>query len=498
MITTLIFASVIAIFLARYLYKKKHARFYQLLQQFPSYTSYPIIGNLLMLKDHSGDFVQKLEKCLQPHDRLMFWLGTTPALLLKNYEDIMTVLSQCNSNDLSKFVKPWSGAAIATSRQETWKTSKKILVHAFTSEMLSKYANVFNKSAANLVDELKQVANTDQAIDVLNVLCVCSRNAIIENSLGSSLRNFGEENRFGESFQVVIEDIMKRIFTFWLHPQFVYSAYLRITGKIKIANHIHDLTSKVIRNKLNAYHRGTHKFDDGHPPETIVDVLVQKSFQETSMTEIRIRDEVLQIINAAVETSSITMSYLMLMLAMHQNIQQRVYEEIVQLMGDDATITADHSFNHLKYLEQCIKETCRMYSHVTLINRYTEKEHMLDDGKVIPAGIIVLPLARYAYKDPRLFANPQKWDPQHFSEEALAKRPKGSEMIFGYGPRTCLGQKYSLMSIKTQIAYILREYHLSTDIKEIKEKDFTVDFMVRSKFGYPIKFASRKKTEATL
>ncbi|XP_065219352.1 cytochrome P450 4g1-like [Planococcus citri] len=182
----------------------------------------------------------------------------------------------------------------------------------------------------------------------------------------------------------------------------------------------------------------------------------------------------------------------MLMLAINQDIQQKVYQEIEELFKDNDTLAADHLFNDLKYMEQCIKETSRVFSHAVITTRRTHKECTLKDNMVIPANTFVVPLLFLANQDPDLYENPQKWDPENFNEQAVLNRPKNSFMSFGYGPRSCIGIRYAMLSIKTQMVYILRDYHLSTNIKELTKEHLKTDLFVRSTIGFPIKFTKRK------
>uniref|UniRef100_A0AAT9UU96 Cytochrome P450 4461Q1 n=1 Tax=Maconellicoccus hirsutus TaxID=177089 RepID=A0AAT9UU96_MACHI len=492
MIITITFASLVAVFFVRYIYKLKHARLYRLLEQFPSYPTYPLIGNLHLLFGSPNSIMQKLDDIARPHNNLVFWWGPIPALMLTKYRDISTISNQSNDRNIQGFTYPWSDVGILTARGNEWKTSKKMLTPAFSTEMLTKYVNVFNKKASDLARKFEHVADTEEIIDVFHIVSYINCDASTENTLGVSIQNCGKGQQFYEAISECIKDGVERLFNLWLHPTFMYLAYLKITGKIKFVNHLHDFSTKIIKNILNDFRQRPHESNNDNSSESMVHLLLKKNLQEVNMTETRIRDEMIQVLLASMETSTVTLSFLMLMLAIHQNIQQKVYEEVEQFPNDES-LTFTQLTNQLQYLEQCIKETIRLYAHGTIFFRYTNKEHVLDDNKIVPGGIFIIALTRFAYQDAELYANPQKWDPEHFSEKTSTNRPKGSDLLFGYGARSCIGSKYAMMSIKTQIVYILRKYHLSTNIKELKEDDLGVDLMIRSKPGFPIKFIKRQK-----
>lgn len=57
------------------------------------------------------------------------------------------------------------------------------------------------------------------------------------------------------------------------------------------------------------------------------------------------------------------MNLIFLMLAMHENVQQRIFEEINEVFGDDQELVFDaDKLSQLKYVEQSIKETLRLLS----------------------------------------------------------------------------------------------------------------------------------------
>lgn len=65
--------------------------------------------------------------------------------------------------------------------------------------------------------------------------------------------------------------------------------------------------------------------------------------------------------------------------------------------------------------------------------RNTGKPVMLKVGTPI-----IIPVMAIHY-DPNIYPNPEKFDPDRFTEENKGSRPKYSFLAFGEGPRICLG-----------------------------------------------------------
>ncbi|XP_065219318.1 cytochrome P450 4C1-like [Planococcus citri] len=493
MLLILLASLVFVLFLMKLIDKFKNQRFYTLLKKFPSYPTYPLIGNLNMLTGSLNDLLGNFEKIMQTHDRVFFWLGPFPVLFLKKYDDIATVLTQTQHRDMLGFGEQWIGTGILNANYDDWKISRRVLVPAFSTEMLSKYVTIFKKNSSALVDRFETSADSGEIINIWEDVIKANVDSIVEITMGVAMQGTEEKGKeFSDALIEAAQSVTKQAITPWLQPRLIYNAYLKLTGKSKFIHQFHALPTKILQDKLNEIKNQENASENVQSSKAIIDQLIKGGLLESSFTEIRMRDELTHIILTAIETTGLNLCFSLLMLAIHQDIQQKVYQEIEDLFTDNDTLAADHLFNDLKYMEQCIKETSRVFSHAIVTTRRTHKECMLKDDMVIPANTFVVPLLFLANQDPDLYENPRKWDPENFNEQAVQNRPKNSFMSFGYGPRSCIGIRYAILSIKTQMVYILREYHLSTNIKELTKEHLKADLFVRSTIGFPIKFTKRK------
>nr|CAD7420122.1 unnamed protein product [Timema poppensis] len=65
------------------------------------------------------------------------------------------------------------------------------------------------------------------------------------------------------------------------------------------------------------------------------------------------------------------------------------------------------------------------------------------------------------HHDPKYFPNPDKFDPERFSEENKNLRPKYAYLPFGEGPRICIGMRFGLMQAKVGLVGLLSRYKFS-------------------------------------
>ncbi|KRT82368.1 cytochrome P450, partial [Oryctes borbonicus] len=159
------------------------------------------------------------------------------------------------------------------------------------------------------------------------------------------------------------------------------------------------------------------------------------------------------------ETSATTMAFLLHELAYHQEIQDKLREEIAEtLRKHDGKLTYD-GIMEMKYMDQVVNETLRMYPPLAFLNRICTKDYKLPNANVtIEEGTAILVSNLGIHWDPEYYPNPEKFDPDRFTEENKRTRPTFTFLPFGEGPRICIGQRFGLMQTKTGIALLLNHY----------------------------------------
>ncbi|KAI4462849.1 cytochrome p450 [Holotrichia oblita] len=144
---------------------------------------------------------------------------------------------------------------------------------------------------------------------------------------------------------------------------------------------------------------------------------------------------------AGFETSATTMTFMFFELARNQDIQDKLREEI-----NDVLLKFDNQISYeavmsMTYLEMVMFETLRMYPALPFLNRICVKDYQLPNSDiVIEKGTkILFPTLGFHY-DPEYFPEPNKFNPERFSDENRAYIQPYSYIPFGEGPRNCIGE----------------------------------------------------------
>lgn len=86
-------------------------------------------------------------------------------------------------------------------------------------------------------------------------------------------------------------------------------------------------------------------------------------------------------------------------------------------------------------------ETLRKHPAIPGTPRVCNKEYKIPGTDIVlePGTRVHIPF-QGLQRDPEYFPDPEKFDPERFSEENKAARPAFTFLTFGEGPRICIGQ----------------------------------------------------------
>lgn len=130
-----------------------------------------------------------------------------------------------------------------------------------------------------------------------------------------------------------------------------------------------------------------------------------KRLAEKQITEDEFIGNVLLIILAGYETSANAIAYTIYQLAKHQEVQNKLREEL-RKEGQESS-----------YLEQVWMESLRYYPPVCLfVNREFSEDLVLNGIQFLKGDILQVPVWAI-HHDPEIWPNPFKFDPDRFAEE---------------------------------------------------------------------------------
>jgi cytochrome P450 len=194
----------------------------------------------------------------------------------------------------------------------------------------------------------------------------------------------------------------------------------------------------------------------GDVPMDFLSVLL-RARERGDQTAEQLRDELMTMLLAGHDTTALTLTYTWFLLSEHPEVERRVHEEVDEVVGDDRP-TMDH-VREFEYLEWVINESMRLYPPVFTVFR-TPTESVELSGYEVSAGTTIMIPQWGVHRSERYWEDPTEFDPERFSPERRADRPRFAYFPFGGGPRHCIGKHLSLLEAKLIVATVASDYSL--------------------------------------
>ncbi|KAI1482955.1 ent-kaurene oxidase [Daldinia eschscholtzii] len=221
---------------------------------------------------------------------------------------------------------------------------------------------------------------------------------------------------------------------------------------------------------------------------------LQDALPEDQKTDFYIQGKMQLLLSAAsIHTTSNLTTDCIYDLAVHQDMQEILREEVREVLCDDEAWERKDSMGKLKKLDSFIKESQRLSGNVTSFIRKVMRPIDLSDGTHLPAGTNLLaPMAGVAV-DPRYYPDPEVFDGLRFWKLRQHQRSSSSSsssfssspgptiadehtsnangrwqftsigdtaMNFGLGKHACPGRFFAGCEIKMVLAYLLLHYDI--------------------------------------
>nr|QFS19022.1 cytochrome P450 72A336v2 [Medicago truncatula] len=387
------------------------------------------------------------------------WFGIKPRVTLTEPEQIKDVL-----NKMSEFPKTnykifkLLANALANYEGEKWSKHRKLINPAFHLEKLKIMTPAFFISCNDLINKWEKMLSSDGSceIDIWPSLQNLASDAISRTAFGSS---YEEGKRIfqlqREQAELIVKVVMKSIIPLWMFlPTIVHRRMNKIDKEI--TSSLKDMINK----REKALKAGEPSRND------LLSILLESNRKEIDENENNkdvgmSLDDVVEECKlfhfAGQKTTSVLLVWTMILLSRYPDWQTRAREEVLHVFGNRKPDF--DGLNNLKIVTMILYEVLRLYPPVIGLARNVEKDVKLGN-LTLPAGVeIFLPIL-LIHHDCELWGDDAKmFNPERFSG-GISKATNGrvSFFPFGWGPRICIGQNFSLMEAKMAMTLILQHF----------------------------------------
>ncbi|KAK9085351.1 hypothetical protein Sjap_025762 [Stephania japonica] len=421
------------------------------------------------------------------------WFGVTPRVNILDPDLIKDVLSNKFGHFSKIKVNPLLrllAQGVANYDGEKWAKHRRIISPAFHLEKLKLMVPAFHASCIDLVEKWeKLVSNGSSEVDVWPDLQELTADAISRTAFGSSY----EKGR--RIFQLQTEQIklVLEVLPFVFIPGFRYTksrfksslvlvqvlpmyqrqvVYMNLilcrflpTKKNRRIKEIDREVRSILSDMINYREKATKNGELAHTNDLLGMLLDcnRKHTQENDNSKkfgMAIEDVIEEcklFYIAGQETTSSLLVWTMVVLSMHPEWQARAREEVLRVFGSDKPNL--DALSHLKIVTMIFYEVLRLYPPAALLLRYCYKEMKLGYLTLPPGVEIAIPTILVHHDRTIWGKDAEEFNPMRFSEGiSKVTNNQVSFFPFGWGPRICLGQAFSLIEAKMAIAMILQRF----------------------------------------
>ncbi|CAG9137612.1 unnamed protein product, partial [Plutella xylostella] len=215
---------------------------------------------------------------------------------------------------------------------------------SFNLQVLHGFLDIFNRQSARLVDKLGDVVGQEQegTTHVESILLDIGLDTICETAFGISNKN---------RTSVVGARIQGRSGTKCWITSYNDSCPSGCTGRA---------IQRILQEVANSNSWKGNDNLSGKSYKTILEFLL-KHKEESELTDKEIKDEVDTMVIAGFDTTATQLLYAFILLGSHPDVQERIYNEIKEVLGDMNRDVTKDDLPKLVYIEAVIKETLRLY-----------------------------------------------------------------------------------------------------------------------------------------
>ncbi|KAJ0176920.1 hypothetical protein K1T71_006929 [Dendrolimus kikuchii] len=458
--------ALIALFLLNHWWFKDKVKLYEAFKT--DVRAWPIVGHGLWFMGTNEDRMYAFKMCgevaLKNGGIASFWLAQNLYLVIADPAIAELILkTTAEKNDIVRFTRILIGNGIIFAPAAIWRSRRKNMAPTFSQRNLNVFVDIFSKQSRILADRLKEVAGKGD-FPIWRYITCYTMDSVCESALGFQMKSQSNPDQpFFHAFEKCCQLVVDRMVQPWLYSPLIYKLTPYHSEFMKNVNYVQTFVKKMIAAKREELARKIDKVDTNNNEgptndlKPFLELLIESSGKEKGYTDIELLEETLVLVLGGTDTSAVSICYTTLMLAKHPDVQEKVYQEIFEVFGDSDRPMTHEDIPRLKYLAAVIRETLRLYPPVPILIPGLDRNITLPSGITVPSdtGIVINILAMH--HDPKHWGEDvEEFKPERF----IDAKPNPAFMAFSAGLRSCIGYRYSMMSITTVISTLIRRYRI--------------------------------------
>ena len=354
-------------------------------------------------------------------------------------EILVTNAAICEKDRVLKLTRLVLGFGLLTNEGESHRRQRKLAAPAFHKQRIAHYAETMLAYAGNTAAEWQDGARVDMDQEMMKLTL-----AIVAKTLFDADVN-DKADDIGHAMEVLMRNFPR-----------ASNPFVAMTLKLPLKANREVFAAKdkidAVIYRLIAQRRAT-----GRDHGDLLSMLLSAQDEDdgTGMTDQQVRDEALTLFLAGHETTANVLAWGLYLLSQHPEVEARLHEEVDRVMVGEQSAMA--LFPQLPYTRQVVAETMRLYPPAHVLARELQEELVLGGYRLKRGGTVCFS-PYIMHRDPRFWPEPERFNPDRWTPEEEAKRPRFTYFPFGGGPRICIGEQFAWMEAVLVLARLTQEW----------------------------------------
>jgi cytochrome P450 family 4 subfamily B polypeptide 1 len=396
-----------------------------------------------------------------------------PTVNISHPRLIKKVLKEPKALNTYRLLLPWLGDGLLVANGEKWQQNRRLLTPAFHVQVLKQYMSIFNSSTQELITKWeKNLEHKKTSTDVLKDFSLLTLDVMLQTAFSykSHCQSEEKQSKYITNVMEVSELTVQRVLTGYQQLDLIFHLTPSGFRYRRAVSYIHRRTEEIIQERrMSLLRKEEQKRLKEKRRLDLLDVLLTARYEDgTCMPDEQIRNEVNTFLFEGHDTTACGLSWSLYCLAKYPEHQEKCRQEVLKVLGDRTELEWD-DLKSLDYTTMCIKEAMRLYPPVPGVSRQTSEDITLE-GYFIPKGTTIGINIFGIHRNPRVWDNPEEYNPLRFTPENSKDRDPFAYIPFSAGPRNCIGQQFAMNEAKTVIATILTRFSVSDDPDKSPER----------------------------
>ncbi|KAF7524653.1 hypothetical protein G7054_g11357 [Neopestalotiopsis clavispora] len=312
-------------------------------------------------------------------------------------------------------------------------------------------------------------------IEAINYICLSSKMDLLDTGTDEVTAERRDGSRYRARYRLAMNEMVRAQCVFvWDYTLWPWMKWLsqilpsHYRQRWVVGATFDDVVYYQAAERLRRYQAGEKDLDD-----FFTCMMEDKTGNPNNLEWGEIVSEISGLLNAGFDTTGIALTHILDLLIRHPKHLKTLREELDMVLDPDEVVAPYDKVKDLPFLRACIDESLRIVPPTSAgLPRRTPSEGARIMDHWIPGDTSVNMTIYSAHRDPKIFPNPETFDPTRWLDLEEKKRMESAFIPFSAGSRGCLGRNITYLEQIIMVASLVHRYDFALPTPDFKLQRF--------------------------